>query len=180
LREYGLVETFFRELQPEAIVYFGECLSAPYSMVAVQHPVFVQTNNITTTFNLLFAMRDIRPEAHLVKLGTMGEYGTPNLDIPKGLFEIECRGWQDWLPFPRQTRSWCHWSKVHGPNNIVFTSKIWGLRATDIVQGVVFGMRIDGLEDAKRLLTRVDFGQTFGTSGSGSGESATGRRMPGV
>ncbi len=164
LREYGLVETIFREFQPEAIVHFGECPSAPYSMVDVQHAVFVQTNNITTTFNLLFAMRDIRPEAHLVKLGTMGEYGTPNVDIPEGFFEIEYRGRLDRLPFPRQAGSWYHWSKVHGSNNIMFASKIWGLRATDIMQGVVFGTRIDEMGDDERLLSRLDFDQAFGTA----------------
>jgi UDP-sulfoquinovose synthase len=164
LREYGLVEMIFREFQPEAIVHFGECPSAPYSMIDVHHAVFVQTNNITTTFNLLFAMRDIRPQAHLVKLGTMGEYGTPNVDIPEGFFEIEYRGRRDRLPFPRQAGSWYHWSKVHGSNNIMFACKIWNLRATDIMQGVVFGSRIDEMGDDERLLTRLDFDQAFGTA----------------
>lgn len=164
LTEYGLVEKIFREFQPEAIVHFGECPSAPYSMMDVQHAVFVQTNNITTTFNLLFAMRDIRPEAHLVKLGTMGEYGTPNVDIPEGFFEIEYRGRRDRLPFPRQAASWYHWSKVHGSNNIMMASRIWDLRATDVMQGVVFGTRIDGVQDSDRLLTRLDFDQAFGTA----------------
>lgn len=164
LREYGLVEQIFREFQPDAIVHFGECPSAPYSMVDVHHAVFVQTNNITTTFNLLFAMRDIRPQAHLVKLGTMGEYGTPNVDIPEGFFEIEYRGRRDRLPFPRQAGSWYHWSKVHGSNNIMFACKIWNLRATDIMQGVVFGTRIDEMGNDERLLTRLDFDQAFGTA----------------
>ena len=163
LRDYGLVETIFNEFQPDAIVHLGECPSAPYSMVDVQHAVFVQTNNLTTTFNLLFAMRDLRPQAHLVKLGTMGEYGTPNVDIPEGFFEIEYRGRRDKLPFPRQAGSWYHWSKVHGSNNIMFACRIWNLRATDIMQGVVFGTRIDEMGDDERLLTRVDFDQAFGT-----------------
>ncbi len=164
LREYGFVEQIFRDFQPEGIVHFGECPSAPYSMIDVQHAVFVQTNNITTTFNLLFAMRDIRPQAHLVKLGTMGEYGTPNVDIPEGFFDIEFRGRQDRLPFPRQAGSWYHWSKVHGSNNIMFACRIWNLRATDIMQGVVFGTRFDGEERDERLLTRLDFDQSFGTA----------------
>lgn len=163
LREYGLVETIFREFQPDCIVHFGECPSAPYSMVDVHHAVFVQANNITTTFNLLFAMRDIRPQAHLVKLGTMGEYGTPNVDIPEGFFEIEFRGRRDRLPFPRQAGSWYHWSKVHGSNNIMFATKIWGLQATDIMQGVVFGTQVDRIEGDEGLLTRLDFDQAFGT-----------------
>lgn len=164
LREYGFVEQIFRDFQPEGIVHFGECPSAPYSMIDVHHAVFVQTNNITTTFNLLFAMRDIRPQAHLVKLGTMGEYGTPNVDIPEGFFDIEFRGRRDRLPFPRQAGSWYHWSKVHGSNNIMFACRIWNLRATDIMQGVVFGTRFDGEERDERLLTRLDFDQSFGTA----------------
>lgn len=164
LREYGLVAQIFREFQPDAIVHFGECPSAPYSMIDVHHAVFVQTNNITTTFNLLFAMRDIRPQAHLVKLGTMGEYGTPNVDIPEGFFEVEFRGRRDRLPFPRQAGSWYHWSKVHGSNNIMFACNIWNLRATDIMQGVVFGTRIEEMGDDERLLTRLDFDQAFGTA----------------
>jgi len=164
LREYGFVEKAFREFQPDAIVHLGECPSAPYSMVDVGHAVFVQTNNIVTTFNLLFAMHDVRPEAHLVKLGTMGEYGTPNVDIPEGFFEIEYRGRKDRLPFPRQAGSWYHWSKVHGSNNIMFACRVYGLRATDIMQGVVFGTRIEHMGDDDRLLTRLDFDQAFGTA----------------
>jgi UDP-sulfoquinovose synthase len=163
LCNYEFVETIFREFKPECIVHVGECPSAPYSMIDVRHAVFVQTNNITSTFNLLFAMRDVVPEAHLVKLGTMGEYGTPNIDIPEGFFEIAYRNRRDRLPFPRQAGSWYHWSKVHGSNNIMFACKIWDLRASDIMQGVVFGTRIDGVEGDERLLTRVDFDQAFGT-----------------
>jgi UDP-sulfoquinovose synthase len=132
-------------------------------MIDVQHAVFVQTNNLVTTFNLLFAMRDIRPDAHLVKLGTMGEYGTPNVPIPEGFFEIEYRGRRDRLPFPRQAGSWYHWSKVHGSNNIMFACRVYGLRATDVMQGVVFGTRFDNESEDERLLNRVDFDQAFGT-----------------
>ncbi len=164
LREYGAVEGMLREFQPDAIVHLGENPSAPYSMIDVAHAVFVQTNNIVTTFNLLFAIRDFRPGAHLVKLGTMGEYGTPNMDIPEGFFEIEFRGRRDRLPFPRQAGSFYHCSKVHGSNNIMLACRAWGLRATDIMQGVVFGTRIDEANGDARLATRLDFDQAFGTA----------------
>lgn len=164
LTSYELIESIFREFQPDAIVHLGECPSAPYSMIDVKHATWVQTNNITSTFNLLFAMRDIRPDAHLVKLGTMGEYGTPGIDIPEGFFEVEFRGRKDRLPFPRQAGSWYHWSKVHGSNNIMFASKIWGIRATDIMQGVVFGTRHNSMDGDERRLTRLDFDQAFGTA----------------
>jgi UDP-sulfoquinovose synthase len=164
LREYSVVDRIFRDFQPEAVIHLGECPSAPYSMIDREHTMFVQMNNLTTTFNLMFAIRDLAPSAHLLKLGTMGEYGTPDIDIAEGFLEVEFRGRKDYLPFPRQAPSWYHWSKVHGSNNIMFASKIWGLRATDIMQGVVFGTRIDGMSDDPRLKTRLDFDQAFGTA----------------
>jgi UDP-sulfoquinovose synthase len=164
LRDYHLVFNMFRAFEPEAIVHLGEMPSAPYSMVDVHHAVFTQTNNIVTTLNILFAMRDACPQAHLVKLGTMGEYGTPNVDIPEGFFTIEYRGRKDTLPFPRQAGSWYHQSKVHDSHNVAMACRIWGLRSTDIMQGVVYGTRIDAMGDDERLLTRFDYDQSFGTA----------------
>lgn len=115
------------------------------------------------SLNILYAMKEVCPKAYLVKLGTMGEYGTPNIDIPEGFFTIEYRGRTDILPFPRQPGSWYHQTKVHDSHNIMFACKIWGLRSTDIMQGVVFGTRIDEMKDDERLLTRSDFDQCFGT-----------------
>jgi UDP-sulfoquinovose synthase len=164
LTNWDFVKQMFEEFQPEAVVHLGECPSAPYSMIDAKHATWVQINNITSTFNFLYAIRDITPEAHLVKLGTMGEYGTPKVDIPEGFFEVEFRGRKDVLPFPRQAGSWYHWSKVHGSNNIMFACRIWGLRSTDVMQGVVYGTRIDEMGDDERLLTRLDFDQSFGTA----------------
>ena len=164
LRDYGLVERMFKEFQPDAVIHVGECPSAPYSMMDVHHATFVQTNNIVSTFNLLFAIRDLRPQAHLLKLGTMGEYGTPNLDIAEGFFEVEFRGRRDRVPFPRQPGSFYHLSKVHGSNNVMFACKIWGIRATDVMQGVVFGTRFPGMDGDERFLTRLDFDEAFGTA----------------
>ncbi|MGH2774320.1 MAG: NAD-dependent epimerase/dehydratase family protein [Actinomycetota bacterium] len=164
LKEYSLVERAFGEFEPEAVVHLGECPSAPYSMIDVHHAVDVHNNNVGSTFNLLFAIRDLAPETHLLKLGTMGEYGTPNIAIPEGFFEIDYRGRSDKLPFPRQANSFYHWSKVSGSNHVMFASKIWGLRATDVMQGVVFGTRIENMGDDERLLTRLDFDQCFGTA----------------
>ncbi|HPA46769.1 MAG TPA: NAD-dependent epimerase/dehydratase family protein [bacterium] len=163
LRDYDCVLNFLKSFQPEAIVHLGEMPSAPYSMLDVHHATFAQFNNIGGTLNLLFAMRDCCPEAHLVKLGTMGEYGTPNVDIPEGFFEIEYRGRKERLPFPRQAGSWYHQSKVHDSNNITMACKFWKLCSTDVMQGVVFGTRIDKMPEDERLLTRFDFDQCFGT-----------------
>jgi len=164
LLDYDFVHDFLADFQPDAIVHLGEMPSAPYSMIDARHAVWTQTNNVMGTLNILFAMRDTCPNAHLIKLGTMGEYGTPNVDIPEGFFEIEYRGRQDRLPFPRQAGSFYHWSKVHDSNNVMFACKIWGLRSTDVMQGVVFGTRIDEMGDDPRLNTRLDFDQSFGTA----------------
>lgn len=164
LREIDAVRRMVAEWSPDAVVHLGECPSAPYSMIDAEHAIEVQVNNLVGTFALLAALREIRPDAHLVKLGTMGEYGTPDVPIPEGFFEVEYRGRRDTLPFPRQVGSWYHWSKVHGSNNIMFACRVWGLRATDVMQGVVFGTRADTPFDDPRLRTRLDFDQAFGTA----------------
>jgi UDP-sulfoquinovose synthase len=164
MTDYTFVSNSFRTFEPEAVVHLAEMPSAPYSMIDVHHCAFTHTNNLLGTLNLLHAMREICPKAHLVKLGTMGEYGTPNVDIPEGFFEIEYRGRKDRLPFPKQAGSWYHQTKVHDTNNIMMACRIWGLRSTDIMQGVVFGTRIDEMGDDERLVTRFDFDQCFGTA----------------
>jgi len=163
LREYRFVRGIVNKYKPDTIVHLGEQPCAPYSMIDVEHAVSTQTNNIVGTLNLLFAMHETSPHTHMLKLGTMGEYGTPNIDIPEGFFEIEYRGRKDKLPFPRQAGSWYHQTKVHDTHNIMFACKIWDLRSTDIMQGVVYGTRTDDMVD-DRLLTRFDFDEVWGTA----------------
>jgi UDP-sulfoquinovose synthase len=151
------------EFQPDAVVHLAEMPSAAYSMIDAAHTAFTQQNNVIGTLNLLWALKTYCPDAHLVKLGTLGEYGTPNLDIPEGFFEVEYRGRKDILPFPRQAGSFYHWSKVHDSNNIMFACKIWGVRSTDIMQGIVFGTRFNDQPAEARMCTRLDFDQCFGT-----------------
>lgn len=164
LLDYEFIRGFLADFQPDAIVHLGEVPSAPYSMIDQAHAAFTQQNNVVGSLNVLWAMKEVCPDAHLVKLGTMGEYGTPNIDIPEGFFEIEYRGRKDVLPFPRQANSFYHLTKVHDSNNTVFACKTWGLAATDIMQGVVFGTQIDEMGDDPRLLSRLDFDQCFGTA----------------
>ena len=157
------LESVVVETKPEAIVHYGEQPSAPYSMASREHAVETQFTNVIGTLNLLFAMRDHVPEAHLVKLGTMGEYGTPNIDIEEGYIEIEHKGRKDTLPFPKVPGSLYHLSKVHDSHNIHFACRIWGLRATDLNQGVVYGIETDETAMDERLCTRFDYDETFGT-----------------
>jgi len=133
-------------------------------MMDQAHCVWTQQNHVINNLNILWAMKEAASAAHLIKLGTMGEYGTPAVDIPEGFFEVEFRGRKDRLPFPRQAGSWYHQSKVHDSHNTDFASKIWGIRATDIMQGVVFGTRIPEMGDDMRMRTRLDFDQCFGTA----------------
>jgi len=164
LCDYSFVRRMFERFSPDAVVHFAEQRSAPYSMIDREHAVFTQVNNITGTLNLLFAMRDVAPECHLVKLGTMGEYGTPNIDIEEGFLEIHHNGRKDVLPFPKQPGSFYHLSKVHDSHNIAFATKIWGLRTTDLNQGVVYGTMTDEIALDERLVNRFDYDEVWGTA----------------
>jgi UDP-sulfoquinovose synthase len=150
-------------LRPDAVVHFAEQRAAPYSMIDRQHAVFTQVNNVVGTLNLLFAIREIVPDCHLVKLGTMGEYGTPNIDIEEGYIKIDHNGRSDVLPFPKQPGSFYHLSKVHDSHNIMFACRIWGLRATDLNQGVVYGTVTDEVAMDEALINRFDYDDVFGT-----------------
>jgi UDP-sulfoquinovose synthase len=160
--DYAQLAPAIETYAPDAIVHFGEQRSAPFSMIDRAHAVMTQTGNVTGTLNILFAMRDLVPNAHLVKLGTMGEYGTPNIDIEEGYLEIRHNGRSDVLPYPKQPGSFYHLSKVHDSDNISFACRIWGLRATDLNQGVVYGNAAETGDDPE-LVNRFDYDGLFGT-----------------
>jgi UDP-sulfoquinovose synthase len=151
------------ETRPEAVIHYGEQPSAPYSMASREQAVETQYTNVIGTLNLLFFLRDHAPDCHLVKLGTMGEYGTPNIDIEEGFIEIEHKGRKDTLPFPKLPGSLYHLSKVHDSSNIHFACRVWGLRSTDLNQGVVYGIETDETAQDERLCTRFDYDEWFGT-----------------
>jgi UDP-sulfoquinovose synthase len=161
--DYDFISEAMKRLSPDAVVHFAEQRSAPYSMVDRKHAVFTQVNNVVGTLNLLFALREFRPDCHLVKLGTMGEYGTPNIDIEEGYIAIEHNGRKDVLPFPKQPGSFYHLSKVHDSHNIMFACRIWGIRATDLNQGVVYGTMTDESARGDELINRFDYDEIFGT-----------------
>ena len=163
IEDPDFLERVIVETRPEAIVHYGEQPSAPYSMASREQAVETQQANVIGTLNLLFFMREHVPDAHLVKLGTMGEYGTPNIDIEEGYIEIEHKGRKDVLPFPKLPGSLYHLSKVHDSHNIHFACRIWGLRATDLNQGVVYGIETDETALDPRLVTRFDYDGVFGT-----------------
>lgn len=153
-----------RREHPEGIVHFAEQRSAPYSMIDRQHAVFTQVNNVVGTLNLLYGIKELVPECHLVKLGTMGEYGTPNIDIEEGYIEIHHKGRSDVLPYPKQPGSMYHLSKVHDSHNIHFCCRTWGLAATDLNQGVVYGVQTEETAMDLALWNRFDTDDVFGTA----------------
>jgi UDP-sulfoquinovose synthase len=163
IADYDFLLPALKVIAPEAIVHFAEQRSAPYSMIDRKHAVFTQVNNVVGTLNVLFAIREAMPDCHLIKLGTMGEYGTPNIDIEEGYIQIEHNGRKDVLPFPKQPGSFYHLSKVHDSHNMMFTCKIWGVRATDLNQGVVYGTVTDETSLDEMLINRFDYDDVFGT-----------------
>jgi UDP-sulfoquinovose synthase len=164
ISENTFVADVVREFLPETVIHYGEQPSAPWSMKSVENAVITQQSNVIGSLKLLWAMRDHVPNAHLIKLGTMGEYGTPNIDIEEGFIEIEHNGRRDVLPFPKLPGSLYHLSKVHDSHNIHFACRIWGLRSTDLNQGVVYGIETPETKLDERLITRYDYDEAFGTA----------------
>lgn len=164
ITDYSFLSKTLRAFAPEAIVHFGEQRSAPFSMIDREHAVLTQVNNVVGTLNILYGIKEDFPDCHLVKLGTMGEYGTPNIDIEEGYITIEHNGRKDTLPYPKQPGSFYHLSKVHDSHNIHFACKIWGLRATDLNQGVVYGVLTEETGMDEMLINRLDYDGVFGTA----------------
>jgi UDP-sulfoquinovose synthase len=152
-----------RDFDPDTIVHFAEQCSAPYSMIDQQHAVETQTNNVVGTLNVLYAIGEFNRDIHLVKLGSMGEYGTPNIDIEEGWLSITHRGRTDTVMYPKRPGSFYHLSKVHDSHNIEFACRVWGLRATDLNQGVVYGQQTDETIVDPDLATRFSYDHVFGT-----------------
>ena len=161
--DYDFLLSTAKQFEPEAIIHFAEQRSAPYSMIDRKHAVFTQMNNVVGTLNVLFAIREVQRDCHLIKLGTMGEYGTPNIDIEEGYIRIEHNGRSDLLPFPKQPGSFYHLSKVHDSHNMMFACNVWGIRATDLNQGVVYGTMTDEISLDEALINRLDYDEVFGT-----------------
>jgi UDP-sulfoquinovose synthase len=164
LQDFDFLKMVLEKEQPEAFVHYAEQRSAPYSMIDRKHAIYTQVNNVVGTLNVLYGIKDIVPNCHLIKLGTMGEYGTPNIPIEEGYLDIEHKGRKDRLPFPKQPGSYYHLSKVHDSHNIMFACRIWGIRATDLNQGVVYGLSTNETSLDPILANRLDYDSVFGTA----------------
>ncbi|MGH3875090.1 MAG: NAD-dependent epimerase/dehydratase family protein [Pseudonocardiaceae bacterium] len=164
ITDYAAVARVFADLAPNAVVHFGEQRSAPFSMIDRDHAVHTQVNNIVGTLNVLYGIAEHAPGCHLVKLGTVGEYGTPNIDIEEGFLDVHHNRRTDLLPFPKQPGSFYHLSKVHDSHNIMFACRTWGVRATDLHQGIVYGATTAETAIHPELSTRLDYDHVYGTA----------------
>lgn len=148
---------------PETVVHYAEQPSAPYSLMDYQHADITLVNNLRVTNNLLWAVRDFARDTHIIKLGTMGEYGTPNIDIEEGWLDVEHKGRKDTFLFPRQAGSLYHTTKVMDTDLIWFAVRMWDLRVTDLMQGPVYGFETDESMIDDRLKTIFNYDEIFGT-----------------
>ncbi len=163
ITNYQFLHKAIKESRPDTIIHFAEQRSAPYSMINAKHASYTLSNNVIGTINLIYAIMDVDPKIHSLKMGTLGEFGTPNFDIPETAFvDATINGKPDRITTPKWAGSWYHWSKVHDTNNLLFANRVWKTTVTDIMQGPVYGTRTKEITDEK-LHTRFDFDEVWGT-----------------
>jgi len=161
--DYRTMSQLFQEFQPEAVIHYAEQPSAPYSMIGYDQAHLTLNNNLNATFNLIWAVLEHAPDCHIIKLGTMGEYGTPKIDIEEGWIEIEHKGRKDKFLYPRQAGSLYHTTKVLDTDLLWFYVRTYGIRVTDLMQGPVYGLSTDETDQDERLLPNFHYDDIFGT-----------------
>jgi len=163
LQDWSFISRIFQDFQPEAIIHYAEQPAAPYSMLNREAAMLTLTNNLTVTANVIYAVREYCPEAHIIKLGTMGEYGTPNIDIEEGWLEVEHNGRRDTFLYPRHAGSLYHTTKIMDTDLLWFYVRMWGIRGTDLMQGPVYGLTTPEAAENDSLLTFFNYDEIFGT-----------------
>ena len=148
---------------PETVIHYAEQPSAPYSLINYKYANITLVNNLLVTNNLLFAVRDYSRQTHIIKLGTMGEYGTPNIDIEEGWIEIHHKSRRDKFLFPRQAGSLYHTTKIMDTDLLWFGVRMWDLRVTDLMQGPVYGIDTEESALSPDLRTIFNYDEIFGT-----------------
>lgn len=161
--DYHFLLTVFKEYKPDAVIHYAEQPSAPYSMINREKAAFTVKNNIISTLNIVYAVKETNPECHIIKLGTMGEYGTPNIDIEEGWIEIEHKGRKDKFLFPRQASSLYHTTKIQDTDMLWFYVRTWGIRVTDLMQGPVYGIYTDESGTDSKIITNYHYDEIFGS-----------------
>ncbi len=163
ITDYGFLRNIFETVQPDAVIHYAEQPSAPYSMMDRDRAAFTVHNNLIGTLNIVYAVKEVSPECHIIKLGTMGEYGTPDIDIEEGWIDIEHKGRKDTFLFPRQASSLYHTTKIQDTDLLWFYIRTWGLRVTDLMQGPVYGLSTEEADRDLRLMPHFSYDEIFGT-----------------
>ena len=161
--DYPFLQEIFQDFRPEGVVHYAEQPSAPYSMMGHKEAIFTLTNNLVSTANLIYAVREVDQDCHLVKLGTMGVYGTPNIDIEEGYLEVEYKGRQQKFLYPKTPGSLYHLTKAQDGDLLYFYCRMWGIRVTDLNQGPVYGMATEESQGDDRLAPIFNYDDIFGT-----------------
>ena len=163
ITNYEFLQSIFKLYCPDTVIHYAEQPSAPYSMIDRNKAAFTLQNNLIGTLNIAYAVKEFAPDCHIIKIGTMGEYGTPNIDIEEGWIEIQHKGKSDTFLFPRQASSLYHTSKIQDTDLLWFYTRTWGLRVTDLMQGPVYGMSTDESDIDDRLHSLFNYDEIFGT-----------------
>jgi UDP-sulfoquinovose synthase len=163
IADWTFARNLFATFRPDAVIHYAELPSAPFSMVNRDCAALVLQNNLGTTLNIIHAVRELCPQSHIIKLGTMGEYGTPNIDIEEGWIEIEHKGRRDKFLYPRQGGSLYHTSKIMDTDLLWFYVRAWGLRVTDLMQGPVYGVTTEECRFDPALMPHFSYDAVFGT-----------------
>jgi UDP-sulfoquinovose synthase len=163
LADWMFVTDIFQSFNPDAVIHYAEQPAAPYSMLNRNAAALTLNNNLNVTLNLIHAVRQYAPDCHIVKLGTMGEYGTPNIDIEEGWIEIAHKGRKDRFLFPRQAGSLYHTTKIMDTDLLWLYVRLWGLRVTDLMQGPVYGVETDESQGNEELYPFLNYDEIFGT-----------------
>jgi len=161
--DYRFFSNLFKEFAPDAVVHYAEQPSAPYSMINFDAAHLTLNNNLNTTFNLIWAVKEFNPNCHIIKLGTMGEYGTPNIDIEEGWLEVEHKGRKHKFLYPRQAGSLYHTTKVLDTDLLWFYVRAYGIQVTDLMQGPVYGIATEEADIDDRLVPNFHYDDIFGT-----------------
>lgn len=161
--DYPFLLQIFRQFQPEAVIHYAEQPAAPYSMMGHKEAIFTLQNNLTSTANVIFAVKETDISCHIIKLGTMGVYGTPNIDIEEGYLEVEHKGRKHKFLYPKTPGSLYHLTKAQDGDLLYFYCRMWGIRVTDLNQGPVYGIVTEESAQDERLYSIFNYDDIFGT-----------------
>lgn len=163
LNDWDFTAKVFSNFTPDTVIHYAEQPSAPYSMLDRKAASLTLQNNLGVTANTIFAVREFCPKAHIIKLGTMGEYGTPEIDIEEGWIDIKHNGRCDHFLYPRQAGSLYHTTKIMDTDLLWYYVRIWRLKVTDLMQGPVYGMFTEEISEDEHLMPSFNYDELFGT-----------------